>query len=178
MIHTQWSIVVQLLFLHLSATLSCQSRPLLIVAHADDETLFGLPIFLTTPSSCRPHVVVLTVTHPSRVQQMQHAAQRYNFTFDSLDYPDGPTHHQFDTDERIHHQLSSIITTGGVAFIRMDQPVNTVIHNTFNVPMSSRDWCYKEDQWTMLVNHHPCPCRCIILHHSTMNRFPVPIIKP
>ena len=110
--HTQWSIVVQLLFLHLSATLSCQSRPLLIVAHADDEILFGLPIFLTTPSSCRPHVVVLTVTHPSRVQQMQHAAQRYNFTFDSLDYPDGPTHHQFDTDKRIHHQLSSIITTG------------------------------------------------------------------
>ena len=108
---TDSMIVLQLLFLHLSAALSCQSRPLLIVAHADDEILFGLPIF-TNPSACRPHVVVLTVTHPLRLQQLQHAAQLYNFTFESLGYPDGPTHHQFDTDERIHHQLSSIITSG------------------------------------------------------------------
>lgn len=91
------------------STLLPPLRPLIIVAHADDELLFGLPIFLTA-GMYRPHVVILTKTDTNRQLQLEQAANKFIYTHESLNYPDGPDHHQFDVDQPFLQKLLSIIS--------------------------------------------------------------------
>ena len=89
----------------------CTQRPLLIVAHADDEVLFGHPI-LATAGSCRPHVVLITLPNQltTRNTNFLQAATELNFTHESLGYSDGPEHHGFDQDSILLARLSEIIS--------------------------------------------------------------------
>ena len=92
---------------------SCTTgRPLIIIAHADDEVLFGHPI-LQTSGQCRPHVVL--VTRPSdittRSVDFLHSASSMNFTHETLGYADGAQNHDFDQDSVLTSRLSSIVVT-------------------------------------------------------------------
>jgi len=64
---------------------------------------------LLTSGFCRPHVVLITESQPHRLANFLKTSSLLNFTHESLGYPDGSQHHDFDVNTQLLERLTNII---------------------------------------------------------------------